>query len=129
MISMKLPDNQGPQVPKYAPHQSQQQLEYSFLANSSIPQELFPCKNQDIHASSKLNSNSANSQHREIYSLLIQTYVKTLRSLEDAPIFLASLTNSWSVDNWEQLLNIVNKKFVEQPIISLLQTAMKNKIE
>ena len=63
-----------------------------------------------------------------MYSLLIQTYVKTLRSLEDAPVFLASLTNSWSIDNWEQLLNIVNKKFVEQPFISLLQTEMKKKL-
>ena len=47
-------------------------------------------------------------------------YVKTLRVLENAPILLASLTYSWSIDNWEQFLNIINEKFVEQPFIPLL---------
>ena len=52
--------------------------------------------------------------------LLFQTNKKTLRTPEDTPIFLACLTNSRSVDDWEQLLNIVDQKLVEQPFIHLL---------
>ncbi|GMQ06378.1 hypothetical protein CsSME_00050999 [Camellia sinensis var. sinensis] len=39
---------------------------------------------------------------------------------ENAPILRASLTNSWSVDNREKFLNIVNEKLVERPLIPLL---------
>ncbi|GMQ07178.1 hypothetical protein CsSME_00051482 [Camellia sinensis var. sinensis] len=39
---------------------------------------------------------------------------------ENAPILRASLSNSWSVDNWEKFLNIVNEKLVKQPLIPLL---------
>lgn len=62
------------------------------------------------------------SRCKEIVILLFQAYVKTLRAPEDASEFLASLTNSWSVDNWEQFLHIINEKFVEQPLIPFLLT-------
>lgn len=52
--------------------------------------------------------------------LLFQANVKTLRTPVNAPILLASLTNSWSVDNREKFLNIVYEKLVEQPLIPLL---------
>lgn len=52
--------------------------------------------------------------------LLSQTDVKTLRMPENAPIFLASLTNCWGVHNRKQFLNIINQKLIKEPFISLL---------
>lgn len=57
--------------------------------------------------------------------LFFQTDEKTLWAPEDTPILLARFTNSWSVDNWKQLLNIIDEKLVEQPFISLLWTQDK----
>lgn len=57
--------------------------------------------------------------------LLFQTDVKALGTTENTPIFLASLTNSWSVHNWKQFLNIIYQKLVKQPFISLLYNTIK----
>ena len=57
--------------------------------------------------------------------LLFQTDVKALGTPKNTPIFLASLTNSWSVHNWKQFLNIINQKLVKQPFISLLDNTKK----
>ncbi|MFS7997844.1 hypothetical protein Hanom_Chr12g01146721 [Helianthus anomalus] len=46
--------------------------------------------------------------------------LKTLRALEYTPVFLACLTNCGSVHNREKLFHIIDKKLVEQPLVSLL---------
>lgn len=59
--------------------------------------------------------------------LLFQTDVKSLWMPKNASIFLASFTNSWSVHNWKQFLNIIDQKLVKQPFISLLENTTKLK--
>lgn len=66
--------------------------------------------------------NSKKKKRHQIAILLFQTDVKSLRTPENATVLLASLTNSWSVHNRKKLLNIINKKFVKQPFIPLLQS-------
>lgn len=57
----------------------------------------------------------------KMFILLLQTDVQTLRTPEDASIFLTSLPDSGCIDNWEQFFNVVDEKFVEKPFISFLQ--------
>lgn len=53
--------------------------------------------------------------------LLFQADVETLWLPENATILLASLTNCWCVHNWKQLLDVINQKLVEQPLVPFLK--------
>lgn len=57
--------------------------------------------------------------------LLFQTDVEALGTTKNAAIFLTRLTNSWSIHNWKQFLNIINKELVKKPFIRLLNNTPK----
>lgn len=62
------------------------------------------------------NKNECSERERERL-LVFEADVQALRVVKDTTILLARLPDSGGVHNWQQLLHIVYKNLVEQPLI------------
>ncbi len=55
-----------------------------------------------------------------MHILVFKADINTMGTPKDAAKFLACFSNSWSINNWQHLLHILNQHPVKKSLISFL---------